>query len=44
MTGEPPSATPITQVSPTLVALVIAGTLSNDVGASGKVRITAPLP
>jgi hypothetical protein len=44
MTGVPPLATPITQLRPTYVAAVIVGTLCKLSGASGFVKMIAPLP
>jgi hypothetical protein len=44
MTGDPPSAAPSFQISPTYSEAVIDGIFARSVGASGVVRIIAPLP
>ncbi len=44
MIGVPPSVVGATQVSPIAVELVIAALLARELGGSGFVVITAPLP
>lgn len=44
MTGDPPSLSPTFQVSPIYVARVIVSTLAKASGASGLVKIMAPVP
>jgi hypothetical protein len=44
MTGAPPSLSPITQDIPRLVAVLDEYSSATDLGASGLVSMTAPLP
>ena len=44
MTGEPPTTVGAVQVIATTEALVMAELLASEVGGSGFVIITAPLP